>query len=175
MAPNGAKPAALAAAGQSAGIHRPQCSDIGCVQSSGQRGAGFLRGGGPEASLLQLRSRDHICALRNSLGEQPTCHGRSHQVHHAQAASRFACDGHIRGIAPESADVLLDPSQRLNLIEQAVIAGYPKRRLRAKFRMREISEDSKTIVDGDDDDALRGQPCTVIDLSLLDPVTSEPP
>ncbi len=143
-------------------IHRPQRGDVGRVQRCGQARAALLGRRRAEARLFQLGRGDHIGAFGDGLREQASSAGRRHQIHHAQAARGFARDGHVGRIAAESADVIANPSQRLNLIQQAIVAGDAKRRLAAQLGMRQPAEDTEPIVDRDHDNALAGEPCAVV-------------
>src|SRR4029453_6816786 len=61
-------------------------------------------------------------------------------------------DRDIRGIAAEGRDVRLYPAKRRNLIEDTLIARRAVRRLAREIGMREEAEQSKAVVQGDDDD-----------------------
>ncbi len=113
--------------------------------------------------LLQFGRRDQVRTLRDRLREESSRVGRSHEVHDAEAARRFAGNRHVRSIAAKGADIALNPAQRLDLVEHSVIAGYPERRLGAELRMRQVAEYAEPIVDRNHDDASRSQPCAVIE------------
>ena len=117
----------------------------------------------PMARLLQLRGGDHVGTLRHSLVEQPARGRRGHQIHHAQATGGLAGDGDIVRVPAEGRDIALDPAQRFDLIEEAVISGNTLGRLRAQFRMREKAERADPIIDRYDHQALLGHPGAVID------------
>ena len=62
-----------------------------------------------------------------------------------------------RGIAAEDGDVALDPLQRGDEIEQAVIAGGADAGFLREFGMREKAERVEAMVERDHDDAARGE------------------
>jgi hypothetical protein len=72
-------------------------------------------------------------------------------------------DGDVGRVAPERCDVGLYPAKRLDLVQEAIVAGDPQRRLGAEGRMGQIAEHAQAIVDRHHDDAARGQPGAVID------------
>ena len=132
------------------------------MKSRGELHAAFLGGGQAEGSVFQLGSCDHIRALCDRFREQAASRRRCHQVHHAQPARRFAGDGHVGRISAEGADVLPNPFEPLDQIEQCVIAGYSERRLFTQLWMRQPAEDTEAKVERDHDDALVGKLCAVI-------------
>ena len=79
------------------------------------------------------------------------------QLAHGDRPGGLAEDRHLVGIAAKCGDVLLDPCQRRDHIEQAVISGNVLRRLRAQPRMREKAEGSQTISDAYQHNSLLGQ------------------
>ena len=85
------------------------------------------------------------------------------QIDHRQPARRLAHDGDVAGIAAERGDVLLDPFERCDLVEQTVIARYAVGRLRAQFRMRHPAQYPQPVVDRDEDDAALGEIASVIE------------
>ena len=132
------------------------------MKGRGELHAAFLGGWQAEGCVFQLGRCDHIRALCDGFREQAASRRRCHQVHDAQSARGFAGDGHVGRISAEGADVLLNPFEPLDLIEQCVIAGYSERRLFAQLRMRQPAEDTQPKVDRDHDDALAGKLCAVI-------------
>ena len=67
-----------------------------------------------------------------------------------------------RAIAAEDGDVALDPLQRGDEIEQAVVAGGADFGFLREFGMREKAERVEAMVERDDDDALRGEAAAVV-------------
>jgi len=76
-------------------------------------------------SLASARASKSCTRFRQSPLRTDPGLGRSQQIHNAKPARGFTCDGHVRRIAPEGANVAPYPFESLNLIEQAVIARYP--------------------------------------------------
>ena len=77
------------------------------------------------------------------------------------AAGALAEDHHVIGIAAELGDILLDPLQALDHVQDTVVTGNAVRALGGKLRMSEEAEDAETVVDGHEDDAVRGELLTV--------------
>src|SRR5204863_8898998 len=88
--------------------------------------------------------------------------GRHHVSADGKRTSRLTGDGHSAGIAAETGDVLLHPTQRGVLIEKSIIARRFVRRLPSQLRQREEAEYAQPVVDGDDDDALAGHALAVV-------------
>ncbi len=55
------------------------------------------------------------------------CQGRNHEIEDGHAASAFAEEGDVVGIAVKELDVLLDPLQGQNLITETQISRSLKR------------------------------------------------
>ncbi len=132
------------------------------MQCLGQLHAALFCGHHAVFVLLQQRRRHHIGAFRDGLCKQPTGFRRSHQIKHTQAARGFARNGHVPRIATERADIVLDPFERSDLIEESVIAGDVQRRFCAQLWMGQPAQNPQPVVDRDDNDASLGQPGAVI-------------
>ena len=77
-------------------------------------------------------------------------------------------DGHIVGITAKLGDVGLDPLQRLDLIQDTVVAGHTVRTLSGELAVRHEAEDAQTVVDGDEHHILRS-PLLTVELRLSPP------
>ncbi len=135
-------------------VHRAQGRKIARTDLARKPDADRLRGDAAVRVLAQVRRRNHICALRDRFREQAARIGRRHQVHDAEPARGFARNRDVGRIAAERSDVLLNPAQRGDLIEKAVVAGDLAARFRTERRMRKIAEHPHAIVDGDEDDVM---------------------
>ena len=144
-------------------IHLAQCPDVRRAKRGQEPRAEHLRRRLAELAFAQLGHRNHVGALRDRFREQPMRGRRGHQIQNAQPAGGLACDRHVRRIAAERFDIALNPFQRLDLIQHAVVAGYFQRRLVAELRMRQIAEHAETIVDRHDDDAPLRQARAVVE------------
>src|SRR2546423_12115997 len=80
----------------------------------------------------------------------------------AHSAGGFAEDRHARRIATEARDVALHPPQYGNLVEETVVTRSVVRRLCRECRVRQKTEGTEPIVEGDDDRTLFRQPRTVM-------------
>src|SRR6185437_13906898 len=78
---------------------------------------------------------------------------RNHQQIHRHGPRGFPGDRDLRRIATEGRDVVVNPLQCGDLIEQPVVAGRMMRGLGGQLRMREEAEDSQAVVRGDYDHA----------------------
>src|SRR5690606_22699379 len=92
-------------------------------------------------------------ALRDRLVEKPR--GERRRGEHADgiAAGRFAEYRDVARVAAERGDVVADPSEAGDQIEQAVVAGSGAALL-GELRMREKAERADAIGDADDHDAV---------------------
>ncbi len=95
--------------------------------------------------------------------KQPLGQRRRHQCADAGGTGRLAEDGDAAGIATEGRDVGLNPAQRRDLIEMAVVAGRPIGLLGAQIRMRQEAEAAEPVVHRDDHDAVARQPVPLED------------
>src|SRR6185437_8542055 len=77
----------------------------------------------------------------------------NHQQIHRHGPRGFPADRDLRRTATEGRDVLVNPLQCGDLIEQPVVAGRMMRGLGGQLRMREEPEDSQAVVRGDYDHA----------------------
>ncbi len=78
--------------------------------------------------------------------------GDDRQQRYTRAAGRFAENGDVFAVAAEERDILLHPSERLNLIEDAQIRRVGK--VRAALELREIhkAHQADAIADGNEND-----------------------
>ena len=65
-------------------------------------------------------------------------------------------------VAPEGGDVVPHPFQRLDLVQQAVIAGRSVRRFRRQLLQGQIPENAQAVAHVDDDHALLRQALPVV-------------
>ena len=79
----------------------------------------------------------------------------------ARGAGRLAEDRDVAGVAAEGCDVLLDPLQRGDLVEQAVIARGVLRGFGAELGMGEEAQAADALGHRHDDHAALGQTCAV--------------
>ncbi len=75
-----------------------------------------------ERFLAQRAIGRHVPALQDRPEKQPARERTGHQRNDAERARRFAGNRDLSGIAPERADVVANPAQRLDLIEKPVVA-----------------------------------------------------
>ncbi len=149
--------------GQFAGLHGAQGSQFVRAELLHDVDTGRLSGGVAVVGVLQLGRRDHVGALGDRLLEQAPSRRRGHQVHDAEAPGGLPCDGDVGRIAAKGRDVAPDPAQRLDLVEQTVVAGDAVGRFPAQLRMRQPAQDSQAVVDGDHHHASPRQPGAVVD------------
>ncbi len=149
--------------GDDAPVYLPQRGDVRGAQLRGDNGAAHLRRFLPEHGVLERRGGDHIGAFGDGLTEQALGVRRRHQIENAEAASGFAGDGDVGGIAAEGRDVPLHPAQRLDLVEQAIVAGHAPRRFRTELRMGQIAQNAQAIVHRHHHDAFARELRAVID------------
>ena len=74
-------------------------------------------------------------------------------------------DGHIVGVATKLGDILLDPLQGLDLVEDTIVARHLMRALGREGGVNEEAEHTKTVVDGDEHHIL-GTPLLTVELWL---------
>ena len=107
--------------------------------------------------------------------EQAASGRRCHQARDADTARRLSKDRDIRWVASEPLDICVNPAQRRDLVEQAVVSAL---RVRCPADLGEVeeSERSQAIIECHDDyvAALRSllpsyQP------SIPEPITKAPP
>src|SRR5439155_24396263 len=105
---------------------------------------------------------------RSAHADAPTnqafANGRSTENVYRNRARRFTLYCHALGIAAESGDILLNPLQAGNHVENAVVAGYMVRSLGAELGMRQKTEGAQSIRNRNDDHAFLSQPFAVIQL-----------
>ena len=87
---------------------------------------------------------------------------------HTTGSGTLSEDGHIVGITAKLGDVSLDPLQRLDLIQDTVVAGHTVRTLSRELAIRHETEDAQTIIDGDEHHILRS-PLLAVELRLSAP------
>ena len=107
------------------------------------------------AGRLDLRLRlgpasrsEAAATLADGGMEEAAGERRRHQLVDAPRAGRLAEDGDAGRIAPERRDVPLDPGERGDLIEGAVVAGRGVPGFRAQQGMNEVAEHPEPVVDG---------------------------
>jgi hypothetical protein len=66
---------------------------------------------------------------------------------HAAGAGALAEDHNVIRVATELGDILLDPFQGLDLVEDTIVAGYSVRALSCKLGVSQEAENAETIVD----------------------------
>ena len=86
--------------------------------------------------------------------EQTTSQRRFAERTHAAATCTLTEDGHVVGVATELCDVLLDPLQGFNLVEDTIVARHLVRTLGSQIWMAEETEDAQTVVDGNEHNVL---------------------
>ena len=76
---------------------------------------------------------------------------------HRDAASRFAENGHVVGIASERGDVLLHPRKSGDLVHISIVAFGFFRMFFAQRGEREEAEPPQTVIERYQDDSLPGE------------------
>src|SRR5262249_15407583 len=90
-----------------------------------------------------------------------------HEKARAEPAGGLAEDHHLRAISAERADVRLNPLERGDLIERAVVARRSVLVFSVERRVREESELPQTVIDRDNDDVvLLGELLAVVEVAL---------
>jgi hypothetical protein len=85
----------------------------------------LLGGRGVERSSPQMQPASAVTrALRDGEVEQAARPRRGHQVEHRLAPGGLTEDGDTSGITPERSDVVADPFEDGDLIEEAVVARH---------------------------------------------------
>ena len=84
---------------------------------------------GTNQVAVGIRDGQALGTHNDSLVEQTTGQRALAERAHTAATSTLSEDGHIIGIATKLRDVLLNPLQGLNLVEDAVVARYMMRTL----------------------------------------------
>ena len=115
-------------------------------QTEGMRRLGARDGGAfhhrsPEQALRERRGADRADGSR---------------------AGGFAGQRHLVRIPAEGGDIVAHPFQRLDLVQQAVVAGAAVLVLRRQLVQRKIAEYAEPVAHIDDDDAVSGQRLAVI-------------
>ena len=105
----------------------------------------------------RLACRGHARRLQDRALEQAARQPRDHVRHDRTAAGRFAEERHLLRIAAEQRDVALDPLQRGELIQIAIVAARIAGRFPGQRRMGKEAEAAHAVIHADDDDALGGQ------------------
>ena len=77
------------------------------------------------------------------------------------AAGALAEDHHVVRIAAELGDVLLDPLQALDHVQDTVVAGHAVRAFGRQLGMGQEAEDAEAVVDGHEHHAVVGELLTV--------------
>ena len=70
------------------------------------------------------------------------------------SASALAEDHDVVRVAAELGDILLDPLQGLDLVEDTVVAGHTVRAFGGELRVGQEAEHTEAVVDGHEDDVL---------------------
>ena len=109
-------------------------------------------------SLLAILSRDIDTSTTHDdcLVEQATSQRTLAEGTDATCTSTLSEDGHVVGVATKLGDVLLHPFQRLYLVKDAIVTTDVVGTLCRQLRIGHKAKDAQTIVDGDEDDILRG-------------------
>ena len=115
---------------------------------------GFVEQGQGQDRLV---CRGHRWRLQDRTLEQAARQPRDHVGHDRTAAGRFAEQRHLLRIAAEQRDVALDPLQRRELIQIAIVAARIAGRFPGQGRMGKEAEAAHAVIHADDDDALGGQ------------------
>ena len=95
--------------------------------------------------------------------EQSTGQWTLTQRAHAAASGTLAEDGHVVRVTAKLLDILLNPFQRLNLVENAVVARYVVGTLCREQGVYQESEHAQTVVDRDQHHIL-GAPLLSVEL-----------
>jgi len=89
--------------------------------------------------------------------KQPARQRRCRECAHGGGADGLAEQGDASGVAAELGDIGLNPAQRSDQVEPAVVAGDALIGFRAELRVGQKAKAPKTIIDRDDNDAFAGQ------------------
>src|SRR5690554_6404514 len=100
--------------------------------------------------------------LRYGALEQAFSQRRSTKHAYRNAAGRFAKDGHLVGVATKGGDVVLDPLQTSNLVEQSVVTGYAVGTLGTQLGMGQKAQLSHPIRHTDHHNPLTGQVLAIV-------------
>src|SRR5260370_39253323 len=97
--------------------------------------------------------------------EKASGQGRGHEHGRVMRSSGRPTQENAPRIATKGSDVLLQPFQRRNLVEDAVIARGMVRILRREGRMREESEGTEAVVQGHHDGWGKARPGPPVDVA----------
>ena len=89
--------------------------------------------------------------------EQPARLRDEHDRHDRAATGRLPEDRHPAGVPAERRDVVADPFEPRNHVQQAVVPGCAVRRLGGQGRVGQEAEDIEAVVDGDHHRPVRGE------------------
>jgi len=134
------------------------CSDIS-ISGATRRGDPRIRHVAAEHRRAAERAR---AALHDRTAHEPVRRGRTEHRAGAHRTRRLAEQCHAIGIATERGDVVRDPAERVDLIEQSVVARDAAWIVCIEARIGEIAERTEPIVDRHDDDAVRPREVTTI-------------
>ena len=81
--------------------------------------------------------------------KQPLGQWRGHQCKGVGGTCRFSKERNVAGIAAKGCNIIACPTEGGNRVEGAVVAGVVQRITIGKGRVREPTQRSKPIVDGD--------------------------
>ena len=139
------------------GRERPQLGDArravtrfelaSALQRLVQRAEGVRRLDGGDGRALQ----DH--AVEQARGQR-----RGAQRAHRRRARRLAGERHVVRIAAEGADIVPHPFERLDLVEQTVVARRAVGRFGDQLLVCEVAEHAQAVAHVDDDHALAREP-----------------
>ena len=115
-----------------------------------------LDSGSSRLSLFTLLGRNinTTATHYNGFMEQATSQRTLTECTHAAGSGTLSEDGYVVGVATKLSDILLDPLQRLYLVQNAIVATNVMRALCRQFRMGHKTKDAQAVVDGDEDDIL---------------------
>src|SRR5690606_19039706 len=102
-------------------------------------------------------------AARDDPVDQAFGQWRGRQNADTLAAGRLASDRHLVGVAAERGDIVADPFESGDLVEDAVVTRCAVLGFVREFGVREEAEYSQPVVDGDGQDvATSGERLTVV-------------
>ena len=79
--------------------------------------------------------------------EETACKRRLAKGLHAAGTGALSEDHNVVRVAAELGDIFLDPLKGLDLVKDAIVAGYSVRAFGSKLRMGQEAENAETIVD----------------------------
>ena len=106
------------------------------------------------ATTVRIRNAKSLGTHDDCLVEQTTSQWRFTKGAHTATTCTLTENSHVVGVTTKLSDVLLNPLQCLNLVEDTVVTRYLVGAFLCKGWVSEESEDAKTVVDGNKDDIL---------------------